>query len=82
MSVSKSLQEKYFNSSAQRKKGALNCFDCYYFGKCQKIKGYLEQPHGMNLNQFEVSLSSLHVRGVWVFTREPFIFSSLLGLIP
>ena len=32
------------------------------------------------LNQFEVSLSSLHIRGVWVFTHEQFMLSSLLGL--
>ena len=40
----------------------------------------LEKPHGMNLNLFEVSLSSLHIRGVWVFTHEQFMLSSLLGL--
>ena len=34
----------------------------------------------MNLNQFEVSLSSVHIRGVWVFTDELFMLLSLLGL--
>ena len=37
------------------------------------IKGSLEQPHGMNLNQF-------HIRGFWVFTHELFMLPSLLGL--
>ena len=40
----------------------------------------LEKPYGMNLNRFEVSLSSLHIRGVWVFTHEQFMLSSLLGV--
>ena len=31
-------------------------------------------------NQFAVSLSSLHIRCVWVFTHESFMLSSLLGL--
>ena len=30
--------------------------------------------------QFAVRLSSLHIRGVWVFTHESFMLSSLLGL--
>ena len=31
-------------------------------------------------NQFAVSLSSLHIRGVWVFTHESFMLSSPLAL--
>ena len=30
--------------------------------------------------QFAVSIRSLHIRGVWVFTHESFMLSSLLGL--
>ena len=30
--------------------------------------------------QFAVSLSSVHIRGVWVFTHESFMLSTLLGL--
>ena len=33
-----------------------------------------------NANQFVVSLSLLHIRGVWVFTHKSFMLSSLLGL--
>ena len=33
----------------------------YLTRTCATIKGSLEQPRGMNLNQSEVSLSSLHI---------------------
>ena len=45
----------------------------FFYSNVLNIKGSLEQPHGMNLNQFDI-------RGVWVFTHETFMLSSLLGL--